>query len=636
MENNVKKLSAILLCCLMIITCSLAGCATFSIDRVKYYNEVVATVGEKNITRSDLLSAYNSYGYSYFVSQDGQTETEAMNSTLDILIDRELLYQYALDNDATYRPTAYQVNNGIQTMFDSLDEQMDTYVEESKRILNIEINSDNSNSDETDEETAYLYEDYVYTKRAEVKSRTIYYTDSSKTEVSSTPTEFSTIEYYIEYISEEEPDVYDKLIDESYLNDFNKTGIIDAIIEKYFTDFKDNLTINEKSENVDLIYNKVRSLLAEDLISYEYYLRDENGKEYSKNTEDLIYRYFERNFESQIQSIYLTNIQTYFLENENLSIQALLDEYNYLTQAGYLKYRNHEETYKTDLQDIGTSADTIYYHPTNLSDGTKFGYVIHTLINVDGLNDALTALEENAEIKDNPELYEREYNRIISEYLSDLKIAVRDENTGLISETETKTFNEVLAEYNEITKISDYETKLNEFIKFMFKYTGDASSSLVSGMPYVVGTNGYSTMEEAFTEEAERLINAGIKGGTTPASTENLCVSSYGVHFLFYVGEVGSTDYYIPYSDRDSVYIQSDNRADNGRYNLYYKILNPLTGETYFDMLFDAVYPAESDESNYSSNTGYSDYEENLINTSMISHKVVKYTTKINSTKTSI
>ena len=631
-----KKLSAILLCCLMIITCSLAGCATFSIDRVKYYNEVVATVGEKNITRSDLLSAYNSYGYSYFVSQEGQTETEAMNSTLDILIDRELLYQYALDNNATYRPTAYQVNNGIQTMFDSLDEQMDTYVEEAKRILNIEINSDNSNSDETDEETAYLYKDYVYTKRAEVKSRTIYYTDSSKTEVSSTPTEFSTIEYYIEYISEEEPDVYDKLIDESYLNDFNKTGIIDAIIEKYFTDFKDNLTINEKSENVDLIYNKVRSLLAEDLISYEYYLRDENGKEYSKNTEDLIYRYFERNFESQIQSIYLTNIQTYFLENENLSIQALLDEYNYLTQASYLKYRNHEETYKTDLQDIGTSADTIYYHPTNLSDGTKFGYVIHTLISVDGLDDALTALEENAEIKDNPDLYEHEYNRIISEYLSDLKIAVRDENTGLISETETKTFNEVLAEYNEITKISDYETKLNEFIKFMFKYTGDASSSLVSRMPYVVGTNGYSIMEEAFIEEAERLINAGIKGGTTPASTENLCVSSYGVHFLFYVGEVGSTDYYIPYSDRDSVYIQSDNRADNGRYNLYYKILNPLTGETYFDMLFDAVYPAESDESNYSSNTGYSDYEENLINTSMISHKVVKYTTKINSTKTSI
>ena len=425
------------------------------------------------------------------------------------------------------------------------------------------------------------------------------------------------------------------IIDEKYSNDFNQDGTIDAIIESYFNQFKDNLINTEKSENVEKIYNKVKALLAEDLREYEYYLRDENGKEYSKNTNDLIYRYFKRNFESQVQSIYLTNIQTYFLENENLSIEALLDEYDYLTQSSYLKYKNHEETYKTDMQDIGTAADTIYYHPTNLSDGTKFGYVIHTLINVDGLDDALSALEENTEIKENTELYEQEYDRIVSEYLSKLEIPVRDEETGLIT-SETKTFNEVLNEYSEITKITDYDLKLYEFIQFMFKYTGDDSSSLVSGMPYVVGTNGYSAMEEAFTEEAERLINAGIKGGTTPASTENLCVSSYGVHFLFYIGEVGSSDYYISYSDKDSVYIQSDNKADNGRFNLYYKILNPLTGETYFDMLFDAVYPAESEESNYTSNTGYSDYEENLINVSMTTHKVIKYTTKINSTKSNI
>ncbi len=636
MENNVKKLSAILLCCLMIITCSLAGCATFSIDRVKYYNEVVATVGDTNITRADLISAYSNYGYSYFVSQQGQTETEAMNSTLDILIDRELLYQYALDNDDIYRPTAYQVNEGIQTLFDSLDEQMATYVEEAKIILNIDIASD-SEEDTEDEETAYTYEDYVYSKRAKVLVR--YYTDTTKTTESSTPTEYR--EYYIQYITESEPDVYDKLISDTYLNDFNQNGTIDAIIESYFTHFRDSL-INEDSENIDLIYNKVRSLLAKDLINYEYYLRDENGNEYSKDTESLIYRYFERNFESQIQSIYLTNIQTHFLENENLSIQALLDEYNYLTEASYLEYRNFEESYKSDMQDIGTGADSIYYHPTNLSDGTQFGYFIHTLITVDGLDDALTALENNAELKEDPDAYEAEYNRIIAEYLSssNLQISVRDMDKnsstyGLMTD-ETVSFNTVLQEYNEITKITDYETKLNAFIQFMFKYTGDDSSSLVSGMPYVVGTNGYSSMDDAFTDEAVRLITDGTKGGTTPASTDNLCVSSYGVHFLFYVGEVGSTDYYIPYSDRDLAYIQSDNKSDNGMYNLYYKILNPLTGETYFDMLFDAVYPAESDESNYTSNNGYTDYEENLINTSMITHKVVKYTTKINSTRSSI
>ena len=46
-----KKLSAILVCLLMIVAGSLAGCATFSIDKVKYYNEVLAKVGDSHITR---------------------------------------------------------------------------------------------------------------------------------------------------------------------------------------------------------------------------------------------------------------------------------------------------------------------------------------------------------------------------------------------------------------------------------------------------------------------------------------------------------------------------------------------------------------------------------------------------------
>ena len=80
-----KKFSAIFICLLMIITCGLAGCATFSIDKVAYYNEVLATVDETKITRFDLLTAYNSYGNSYYVQQMGQSEGEALKSTLDLL-----------------------------------------------------------------------------------------------------------------------------------------------------------------------------------------------------------------------------------------------------------------------------------------------------------------------------------------------------------------------------------------------------------------------------------------------------------------------------------------------------------------------------------------------------------------------
>ena len=136
MEFNVKKLSAIIICLLMIMTCSLAGCATFSIDKVKYYNEVLAKVGDTNITRFEVLNAYNSYGNSYYVQQMGKSESEAIEETLDLLTDRETLYQYALA-DATFKPTTRQINEIADEMFTSLDEQMAEYISTAKSMLNI-------------------------------------------------------------------------------------------------------------------------------------------------------------------------------------------------------------------------------------------------------------------------------------------------------------------------------------------------------------------------------------------------------------------------------------------------------------------------------------------------------------------
>ena len=180
-----KKFSAILVCLLMIITCGLAGCATFSINKVKYYNEVLATVGDTNITRFELLSAYNSYGKSYYVQQQGKSEDEALSETLDLLVNRELMYQYAVENDGTFKPTKYQVNNIIEEMFSSLDEQMEDYISKAMLILNIK--SSETEKDEPKEETAYKLEDYTYKKRAFVKSKTIKVDEED------------VVEYYIDY-----------------------------------------------------------------------------------------------------------------------------------------------------------------------------------------------------------------------------------------------------------------------------------------------------------------------------------------------------------------------------------------------------------------------------------------------------
>lgn len=598
-----KKLSALLICLLMIVTCGLAGCATFSIDKVKYYNEVLATVDQTKITRFDLLTAYNSYGENYFVQQQGQSKSEALNSTLDLMIDRELLFQYAKENDALYKPTAYQVNEILKEMFDSVDEQMEKYITEAKGILDIEIKEE----EETEEESkSYSFDDYKYSPRAVVKSKN----------------NNGTTEYYIEYIAPTEDENYEKLIDEQYLTNFSSNGAINEIKTKYFEHFLSDLN-DEEGSNAIAIYNKVRSLFVKDLIDYEYYLRDENGKKFDTATENLISRYFSRTFDSQIQSKYLENLRTEYLKNEELSISLLEQEYSYISNLSYNKYSGNLEAYKKAMKDIGTKGDTILYHPTT---DAKFGYFVHTLISFDSIKENLKLLEEEKD----QDAYDLAYKSLIS----NLEVTARDydaENNTYTDGTTKATLSEILEEYNNIkNNYTTYNEKLSAFIQFMFKYTGD-TATLSAGMPYVVGTNGYSSMVEEFNNEAIKLMDgaAGNMSNASLSSFDDLCITEYGIHLLFYIGDVNAFD--IPHSDSSNVYIKDEDVAGSEMFNLYTKIINPLTKETYFDMMFDLVYPSSSDEV-YTSNNGYTDFEENLVNEIENDHPVTKYTSKIKGT----
>ncbi len=633
-----KKFSALLICFLMIITCSLAGCATFSIDRVKYFNEVLAKVDETKITRFELLNAYNNYGNTYYVQQMGKSEKEALKETLDLLINREALYQYALDNEATYKPTPYQVNSIVQQIFDSTDEQMTSYIKTAKKILNIKDEED-VETEETSNETAYKLKDYTYTPRAEVKYtvKTAYYTDSTYEEITDEVTAYSKEynEYYIEYVVDEDETIFENLIDTQYLTDFRSNNIALEIKAKYFEHLLDDLTLTEK-ENATAIFNTVKTLMAKDLINYEYYLRDENGKKFNRETEDLFNRYFERTYESQLKTQYLENIRVNFLKNETLSLEKIKSEYQYLATLNYNLYENNHKAYQNKMKDIGTDGNSVLYHPET---DAQFGYFIHTLISFDSIKDNLSKLE-GYKGEDKDTLYKN--------IVTSLTLKARDLETGLVPEdAEEKSLTEVLAEYNEIKNgnYSSEAARMSAFVQYMFKYTGD-TATLSQGMPYVVGTNGFSAMVEEFNNEAILLMTGenkdgekvmeGKAGNMSTVDLENLnnmCITEYGIHLIYYVGNVDSFD--IQHGDINKVYIETENRENDEAYNLYTKIINPLTKKTYFDMMFDKVYPANSNET-YTSNTGYSEYEEQLTELSKQTHKVTKYTTKIKGTKTTL
>jgi len=614
----VKKLSAILICLLMIFTCAFAGCAGFKIDKVKYYNEVLAKVGDEKITRYDLLNAYSTYG-DYYVSNMGKTKKEALNETLNLLIDREALYQYAKTvND--YKPTKNQVNNVVYALFESVDNEVDSYIKTARNILNLEEIKETA---ETPKDTAYPIENYFYenNRRATLNKVYTYYTNATKETVSSTETDYFDVNYKIVYdTSKNEEEVHDNMIDEKFLTDFTSEDIYEELVESYLDHLQEKLA-SQDLLNASAVKEKVLSLMTKDLISYEYYLRDENGKEFSKNTHDLLVRYFERNFSSKIKDQYLSNIRTHYLNNETLSVDLLIEKYNSLADKSKNQYTNRESSYKKKLKEIGTDGDSILFHHENLSDGTEFGYFIHTLLNFSETveeNEKLSQKQKIEALDKNDPYYETDYADLISQ----TKVKVRDIETGELTE-EIKTLQEVVEEYNDIVKIESYDKRLNEFIKFMFKYTGDYKSTLVQGMPYVVGTNGFSKMETAFTEEAISLMDkAGNMSQVDLSDTDTMCITSYGIHFLFFVEDVKAYD--LPIDTRD---ITAEDLL---------KILNPLTKETYFDMLFEKVYPASSAEEVYTSNTGYSEFEAEILEDFKQEIKIEKFSSKIKGTKTSI
>lgn len=608
-----KKFSAFILCFLFLITCGLAGCAGFSVNKVKYYNEVVATVGNTNITRYDLLSAYNSYGNNYYVNQLGKSEEEAFAETLNILMDRESLYQYA-HGKAEYKPTAYQVNNAIQELFDNVDSSMEDYVKQAKRILNIKIVEE---TNDNDSQTAYKYADYdtnIVGKRAELKSN-------------------NGVDY-IAYVEKEDPSFKCVLGsgNESALTDFESDATLELVIGKYFENFYNSLKDEDKQ---DAIYNKSISLLAQDLISSEKYLRDSNGKAYNTATKDLLKRYFKRAYDDKIKSLYLTNVRTVYLKNatDELSINALVEKYIELVQTSYLKYANFDESYKSAMKDAGTKADDILYHK-NLDDGTKFGYFVHCLIKFDDSesNNQVQDLK-NLELLKNAGMSDQEYRMNYDAIVSRTTAQARDAETGLIDEDSKEySLTEILDEYKQVTN-------LDQFITFMFRFSED-TATLTQGMPYVVGTNGNSAMETAFTDEAVRLMTEGNVGDMTPATTNTdskkgvtMCITSYGIHFLYYVGDV--SDFDVPYSELETAYIASSNKEGNDN-NLYFKELNPLTHETYFDMLFDKVYPAASSSDTYASTNGYTAKENELIQEIRKTNPAKIFETKLKATKSSL
>lgn len=586
-----KKFTIFVMCLLMIVSCNLAGCSKFSINYVKFYNETVATVNEEKITRFELLNSYESFGYEYYVSQAGMTEKEALNKTLDTLIDRKLLVEYA-KGKPEYALTEYDINKMYQDVLDEMQDSFNSFLSTARDIYGIE--QPKLADSETKQETAYLQKDYKYKKRAELVTGD-----------------------FIKYKNDNEEKIEEYALgnkNKNYVTNFSSYTKND-IVTRLYASFIDNTYNNDYNEdNYDLIRNKAIELLAKNLISYEHYLRDENGNSYNTKTSDLIKRLIERVYSSKLESAYIANVEDYYLQEQSdlqkLSVSKLLTKFETLTETDYANYKNSTTDYYNYLKTIGTDADMIYYTPDNATG--EFGYFLHVLLPLEEA--VVTSINNEKDLFEAGYYDETALEGKLFEILNDKTHKSRDEETGLLNEEPIKIL-DILKEYENVDNV-------DEFIDFMFKYTSD-TATLTADMPYVIGYAGetnYSGMVEEFTEEAVRLL----KEDEIMTSADDYIITQYGIHLLCYVGDV-KADY--KYEDRANVNISLNHNANN---NLYYDKVNEFTGRTYFDVLFDLVYPASEGEI-YATDNGYTDFESNIIKGLKTEKTVTIWTTKLNS-----
>ncbi len=582
-----KKFTTVFMTLLIMLVAVLTGCAGFSIDKVKYYNEVLAKVGDETITRFDLVNAYNNYGYTNYVTQAGQSQKEALMSTMKSLVQRKMMFDYARQN-AKYALSEYEISKMYRDTIDALLESFDEYKQKARQIYDLEAKEAGETEDSAE---SIKLSDYNYTKRVKIVNGQIKYDINNKPE----------------------EEVVKPSIDEDFVTKFKNYSneeIISALRDQFETEFYAN---NDK-ENVSL-YNKVCKkaieLACNNLINYEYYLR-EDGKKLSTNQEDLLYRFVERVYTSQLESAYITKVNTVYLESENLSNNSLINAFKANYERDFAKYDKDAKAYYEDV--IATDGDLIYYTPES---DAEFGYFLHVLLPFNNVEKDLNRLKDLYLGKKNTQAYRDAQMALVYQIecaqrtTEDVYDTETDEllyEEGVVLE-DTVSINIVLDEYEQNVK------DLVSFKEFMFKYTTD-TATLTADMPYIIGYNTktndtYSSMVKNFTNEAVRLM----KENKRYTGSKDFILTNYGVHLLYYVGPVENQ---ISAMDINKVTVE---KLDS-------MVLNKATGETYLDRIFDLVYPANSDGM-FTSNTKYSDYETKLVESLYSQYDVTLYETKI-------
>lgn len=521
-----KKFFKALLLVVMVSTLFLSGCNLVQINSSRYYDRVVATIDDITITKQDLINGYSSYGYQY-VNYYGYTTEQAIEKTMDYLVNRKLLAKYVQQQ--------MQTNNQDLTIteqneiWNNVFEYANNYLLTVENTIRTELNMDKVSADDSDNSTAksdYDAED-VYEKEIVKDGNGNYVRVQS--------------------------------------NDQEDTVLITK--EDFVQNIYGDATVSQ------MAWNRYIKIL----------LKSEEGKGLDTVPANVFSRELDRLYkmyeEDEYISLFQTNFEKDYPVDEDL-INSIVSKYKELVLASYSKYNELGDTagYKQYVSDMQSDASSVYWHPY----GEKFTAVAHILLKY--TDEQITQLKQIKQDYENgyyntPE----EYQQALDNWKSSLRIRARDSSGNEVGDE--LTLNQVYADIQNTINAcgDDLQARAKAFNELIYKY-GQDTGMLNADYYYVVNldTSVTDAMVEPFANEARRLYNEEGDGSfSEPIFVDNSDSSnSYaGYHIIFNVGGI------------DNEMVTNINNLDNITADELYNTRIMLgTNKTYFDAMYDLVY----------------------------------------------
>ena len=622
-----KKIFSLVLCLIMCMSV-LTGCNLFGTDIEGYYNTVVATINydytlngqqytySEDITKRELIDAYNSYGYNY--SQNyGYSMEDAIDMTLDNLINTKLMLTDVKnhfgddlfdDAETTYlwRETYYSFYENLQSYYNDL--------------MGIDDEEDSSSSDE---EEPVVYEKYE-------KNAVLYDKGNQKYGVKRVTA--------VETVRGSDDILYYNLGDgQQIAYDYEKEVDGVYVFKEMIHDTISNLTLDTNwKEAFDQYMSAVRENYSyEDLKGEEKCFYFELDRIYEIVRDNYLVQRYEELYNRYAESgSTLTNVRA----------EDIVNYYNNEVRADYDKYSNDSETFETDVLSNSTLVDYVY-EGTNATNYFNVG-----VIKIDFKDKTLEDLDE---IKNNGDY--AEYLDAVENLYNSMYVSVKDETTGeviidektgkevtvtasellkLINDEMVKTkdyldLDTILADENEVNGILElkgYETSISQeqkeqivrsyvedynrlvayekadaFVKYYYYYNDDTTflntdKNAVFGIARdgsVVYSSQYSeSQNDAFDAALKELYN---NGNAQVGDTSGIIRTDDGIYILFYAGAVENL---YPGVTKDFALTVSDITT------LAKVRVNIFSEKTIFDYIYDELY--EEDQ--------FSNFEEANLN----------------------